>query len=239
MLNNLFQYNLSSNKLKLNLDHILLSMGYSENNIPSGYYELVQNLYFQSLDVINPVCGFKVLPVGEVSTITNGIKLADVEFYTGSKIASRLKNIEGSVVFALTLGCKFEEWVGKFYGNDPFATYAGDLIGSAYVEIFSDWLEKEIENIVGKEFEFSNIYSPGYCNWDISEQVKLFTFLPKHFCGIKLSSYSMMQPKKSLSGIIGYGKDVAKLELPCNLCVDFNCHKNINEKKNRIDDNFE
>ena len=87
-------------------------------------------------------------------------------------------------------------------------------------DILHDYLYKmEKKN----NLTLTNRYSPGYCNWDVSEQYKLFSFFPKEFCGIKLSDSALMQPIKSVSGIIGAGRQVQKREYRCGICSQKNC----------------
>ena len=65
----------------------------------------------------------------------------------------------------------------------------------------------------------TNRYSPGYCGWHVSEQHKFFAFLPQNYCGIELSDSALMKPVKSVSAIIGIGKDCSKRKTTIVLCV--------------------
>jgi hypothetical protein len=69
----------------------------------------------------------------------------------------------------------------------------------------------------------TNRYSPGYCDWDIREQKKLFELLPENFCGISLLDSMLMKPIKSISGFIGIGSNVTFNRYTCNYCKDRNC----------------
>jgi len=71
--------------------------------------------------------------------------------------------------------------------------------------------------------KITNRYSPGYCGWDIKEQANLFGLLPEKFCGIRLSDSMLMKPIKSVSGIIGIGRDVNYDQYTCSYCRDVNC----------------
>jgi cobalamin-dependent methionine synthase I len=46
-------------------------------------------------------------------------------------------------------------------------------------------------------------YSPGYGDWDISEQAKLFRLVPGDAIGVHLSETHQMTPEKSVSAMIG------------------------------------
>jgi hypothetical protein len=73
------------------------------------------------------------------------------------------------------------------------------------------------------QLNITNRYSPGYCNWSVSEQKLLFSFLPDGFCGIKLNDSALMTPIKSISGIIGIGQNVKMNEYNCNHCGVKDC----------------
>ena len=74
-----------------------------------------------------------------------------------------------------------------------------------------------------KQMGISDSFSPGYCEWSVAEQQKLFSLLPDKFCGVQLSESSLMYPIKSVSGIIGIGTGVEQKGYQCNWCNDLNC----------------
>jgi len=76
-------------------------------------------------------------------------------------------------------------------------------------------LEKNMRDS-GKKI--TNRYSPGYCGWDVTEQHKLFQLMPENYCGIKLTPSALMDPVKSISGIIGIGKMLKIIHIPAD-CV--------------------
>ena len=73
---------------------------------------------------------------------------------------------------------------------------------------------------------YTNRFSPGYCGWHVREQPDLFSLFPTpHPCGIHLTDSCLMVPIKSVSGVIGIGPNVKKLEYSCGLCDYKNCYK--------------
>ncbi|MHB8579979.1 MAG: vitamin B12 dependent-methionine synthase activation domain-containing protein [Ignavibacteriaceae bacterium] len=71
--------------------------------------------------------------------------------------------------------------------------------------------------------KITNRYSPGYCNWNVSEQHLFFSLLPQNFCGITLTESSLMLPVKSISGIIGIGSNVKYSKYFCDKCGVKDC----------------
>jgi hypothetical protein len=52
----------------------------------------------------------------------------------------------------------------------------------------------------------------------VSDQHDLFSLLPEDFCGIRLTESAMMVPVKSVSGIIGIGPGVERVDYQCKNC---------------------
>ncbi|MCP4784657.1 MAG: hypothetical protein GY903_10315 [Fuerstiella sp.] len=69
-------------------------------------------------------------------------------------------------------------------------------------------------------------YSPGYCGMKLTEQQKLFSLFNGEDVGVTLTADCLMQPVKSVSGLIGLGhpEDVVTLGTPCERCTLQNCN---------------
>ncbi len=63
-------------------------------------------------------------------------------------------------------------------------------------------------------------YSPGYCDWDVAQQRKLFKIFELDDIGVRLTEECLMIPQKSVSGIIGVGWGDRRLIAmsPCRHC---------------------
>ncbi|MBN2684192.1 MAG: hypothetical protein JXR40_02835, partial [Pontiellaceae bacterium] len=77
----------------------------------------------------------------------------------------------------------------------------------------------------------TNRFSPGYCGWEVKEQHALFRLLPEKFCGVQLQDSAFMQPRKSISAIIGIGKGLEQADYVCEICDSAHC---VYREKNRI-----
>ncbi len=165
----------------------------------------------------------------------NELNINNVVFNVANEVSLLLNGIEKVAVFACTIGNelsnKFHEYI------DPSEAYVIDIIGNLIIEKSSEYLLQHIQNDLTKDsLKSTNIISPGNCGWPFSDQEKLFKLLPQNYLGITLNNYGMMNPTKSLSGIMGIGKNVKFTHSNCNLCSSKNClyRKNIkinNESK--------
>lgn len=87
-----------------------------------------------------------------------------------------------------------------------------------------DKIQKLLEaSLQESKLNISDRYSPGYCEWSVAEQAYLFDLLPDNFCGISLSDSFLMDPIKSVSGIIGIGAGLKQKGYQCHWCTDKNC----------------
>ena len=102
--------------------------------------------------------------------------------------------------------------------------------GSEIVEAAVDWLEGQI-NIDAEilELKCTNRYSPGNCEWNVSDQHKLFSFFPDNFCGIEITDSARMTTIKFMSGIIGLSENVKKKTDTCNICSMVNFYIRLQE----------
>jgi hypothetical protein len=74
-------------------------------------------------------------------------------------------------------------------------------------------------------------YSPGYCGWDVSGQRALFEFLRPEEIGITLGDSCLMQPLKSISGVLVVGAGRIHRFHPtysfCARCQEKQCRERI------------
>ena len=148
-------------------------------------------------------------------------------FNTGRIIAGPLRGSESIAFFVASAGPEISQWAHTLTAADEHAlAYFVDALGSVTVEKAADWLEDKIADWAEEQGqETTNRYSPGYCEWHVSEQQAFFALLPDAFCGITLTESSLMQPTKSVSGVIGIGHSAQKRAHACAICTMVNCFR--------------
>ncbi len=153
------------------------------------------------------------------------IEIGNTKLNTGSQICGYMKEASFVALFLCTAGETFTRLTKKFNATgDLLEAYLIDSIGSLTVEKAMDKIHEDLEKKMDeKEFKISNRYSPGYCNWALTGQKLLFELIDKNPVHISLSDSCLMTPIKSVSGIIGIGKDIKKRPYACQICQNTLC----------------
>jgi hypothetical protein len=133
-------------------------------------------------------------------------------------------------LFAATLGPGVVHRIGELLaaGDYPLAM-ALDAAASLAADLAADHLER----IVGQEYpDLAALrYSPGYCGWHVSGQRALFDELQPADIGLGLTDSFVMDPVKSVSGVIVVGAPEIHRFKPdydfCRACTDRNCRQRV------------
>jgi hypothetical protein len=149
------------------------------------------------------------------------------DFEMGNIILRQLRGSEAFALFICTSGLEFETYQHRLKEQgDMVRVFIADALGSVIAEKCADQMEKALQESIDKlGWKHTNRFSPGYCGWHVSQQQLLFPLFQGHTCGVKLTDSSLMIPIKSVSGIIGLGEKVRKLEYTCGLCDFKQCYK--------------
>lgn len=224
----IFETKLEFFQLPIDTGRIIRGMGYArEEDCPEDVVDLTINLLEKCKEHLDICAGYKIFDNKDVFVSKGKLKLTNKTFQIENIIWAHVRKAEIIAVFVCSCGSKYDEWIRKFYDSgDQLSGYVADTIGSEIAEAAADWVEEKIRaEMKTKGMGISNRLSPGYCEWNVSEQHKLFSLLPNNFCGVKLTESALMQPIKSVSGIIGIGKEVKKLDYNCNFCAMEHCYK--------------
>jgi hypothetical protein len=218
-------YKFDLGSLDIAKSQIEKAMNYMPGNSPDPFSGLID-------EVLNDAHAYCSIEGGyilkdNISFDSQNYKLViDTTFFSVKKIVfSQIKKAEKAALFLCTAGADIGEWSKKLMSEgETFKGYVVDVVGSEVVETAMDRIQDSLEEeMKQKGLYITNRYSPGYCGWEVSEQQKLFSFFPIDFCSVKLSDTSLMYPVKSLSGVIGIGKEVSKKNYPCRFCDERNC----------------
>jgi cobalamin-dependent methionine synthase-like protein len=217
------EYSINFSDINIKHHDVNKLIGYKDNDVPL----LVQGKIHEIIEESTVKCdlkgGYKIYR--NVFVSQHELILENIKFNTKEIIASGLENSVDIAILLCTVGQEISKWSSElFKGDDPLKAYIADLIASIMVEKVADFVQHKIENEASlKRLRITNRYSPGYCGWDIIEQHKLFSLLPKNFLGISLNKEALMIPVKSISAIVGLGANVEKKDYQCTDCERKDC----------------
>ena len=202
-------------------------MGYADGALPMPFSAQMDTLLAQAERHVRIRAGFRVLQPSSVRIAAAGFFIEDTYFETNRIIARPLRKAETLAFFVATAGQGITAWSKDLFESDDLVqAYLVDALGSEIAERAAERIQKEIaERAETEGCRITNRYSPGYCNWSVAEQHKLFAFLPDNFCSITLTPSALMQPTKSVSGVIGVGANVQKLDYECKICLETHCYR--------------
>lgn len=233
------EFKYSFEELSVNSSDIEELMGFEHGIIPDPFPEIIKKGLSDAPKLCNITGGFKIFNSINVDKNKKSIQIDDQEFLPAKIVVSQLKNATSAALFICTAGPEISTHSQKISNHDdPLLGYVFDIIGSLAVEKATDKIQEELNSQVNKTgLSISDRYSPGYCEWSVADQQKLFALLPDNFCGITLSCSSLMNPIKSVSGIIGIGLGLKQKGYQCHWCDDLNCiYGKMNRQKRLIKD---
>ncbi|BAX81217.1 vitamin B12 dependent-methionine synthase activation domain-containing protein [Labilibaculum antarcticum] len=200
------------------------------DDMPS--YQDFINKELSFLDEVASVSGGYTI-ISPVQLQKASVEIDGMEFQVGEQVSGYYTGMEKAALFVCTAGDEVSKRSKELFDNGDFLEgYLVDVLGSVLVEKAMDQLQAIIHaECLQDGLNITNRYSPGYCNWNVGEQQKLFSFFPDQFCGILLSESSLMSPAKSVSGIIGIGEKVSFQKHVCSACSSRNCLYRNKKKK--------
>ena len=226
----------SFNDLSLDREYLSEILGFPDGVLPEPFDGYVVEAFQEAINVCDIRGAFCFSEKSEFASDNSKLIVDGTDFEIGKTVAKELRNSEEFAFFICTAGkgisLRSQELL---IGENPVLGYVFDVLGSMIVETAANQLQKEIKQIANtKGLSITNRYSPGYCKWSVADQHKLFSFFPENCCGISLTDSALMHPIKSVSGIIGLGKEVKFREYTCDLCSQVECfHRNHQHKKVR------
>ncbi|MFO7656903.1 MAG: vitamin B12 dependent-methionine synthase activation domain-containing protein [Bacteroidales bacterium] len=221
----IYHYHPEYSDLQIQLHEVAELIGYKDTDVPAPVDEII----LQAIEMAGEYCkieGGIVLP-DDVLLVDEKkmVRIGDLEFRIKGRLFKELKGSEKIALFLCTAGSEISKVAKELMKKgDLLPGYIFDVIGSVTVERAMDEIQRQFgEKMQERGYKITNRYSPGYCGWQTEEQFKLFKIFPDNFCKVSLTDSALMYPIKSVSGMIGIGRDVHYNEYNCDLCDAVNC----------------
>lgn len=169
--------------------------------------------------------GFVIKDIEELSLKNGLLRIENTELNLGRQVCGYIREAEQVALFLCTAGEDFTRMTNALNEQgDIMEAYLLDAIGSLTVEKTMDKIQEILKNEAhNRHLKISNRYSPGYCNWPLSDQKALFELIGENPTGISLSDSCLMTPRKSVSGIIAIGKHLKHHKYGCEICNNSTC----------------
>jgi hypothetical protein len=215
----------TSTDLKIRTEKIMELLGHEQDDPGAFFITLVDSCIALSFDFIHPQVTITIHKIEKLDLSQGILVVENKQFKINPIVAKQLQDSEKVAFFACTIGKALEKhFESLFQIGDVLEGYIYSLIGSEAAEYLAELAHKHIEGLARKEnLNVTNRFSPGYCKWNVAEQHKLFEMFPKDSTTIKLTESALMNPIKSVSGIIGIGANVLKKEYQCKTCTEEKC----------------
>lgn len=152
-------------------------------------------------------------------------------------VADIFPQAEHLALFVVTLGAPIGEALDRcFAAGDVALAYMLDAMASVAADAAAALAERQYaasltEGGWATRDGAALRYSPGYCGWNVSGQRALFAYLRPEAIGLSLTSSCLMQPLKSVSGVLIAGPRAIHRFRPtydfCDRCEDRTCRRRL------------
>lgn len=159
-----------------------------------------------------------------------GIQLENGIVLESRKMAYSLRKADSVIVFIATVGRLIDNEIESLIETGAIADgYIADALGSGAVESLANRFHDDMAGEAARRNQSVGLrFSPGYCDWPVTEQHKLFSLIDHNVVGVELADTSLMTPRKSISGVFGVfaGNDseqAGRTANPCRRCGKLDC----------------
>jgi len=200
---------------QLDMGLLVSTLGYRKGTaLPETLQTRVQELLQQVPKTVRSIT--RMAPIRECTDKQVSTELGLVSSPTFAGLATEAD----SVVYGLvTAGPEMDGLINGC--EDTVDALIFDACGSALVEQGVNELLQKLRKETGKNVSLP--FSPGYCDYPLTEQERLFNVFEKNVCGIAYHPASfMMSPIKTISFVAAAGPSPLNTN-PCSICAFDEC----------------
>ncbi|MBQ7883937.1 MAG: Vitamin B12 dependent methionine synthase activation subunit [Phascolarctobacterium sp.] len=161
-----------------------------------------------------------VLQKHSCTVLEDGVLLDCGVKFTSRSLAKHLEGCAEVLLLAATLGSKVDVAIRRLALGSVAEGAAAQAVAACLIEGYCDEVQERVETTLKQRPRFS----PGYGDWDLAEQRKLFAILEcEKKLGLTLTDGLMMAPSKSVTAVIGLSESVACVWNKCMQCGNTSC----------------
>jgi cobalamin-dependent methionine synthase I len=210
------------------MDAVLRGQGLPDGANPDRRtLQMVEDALSLYREISDPVAVLAEISEEEFASVYHGEGKGEKETPLGDIYTSA----ESLCPFAVTVGHAVSSRISSLFEQGEFALGSMlDTAASEGAEMAAEAVELHYRDYLkGKEQlgpSWGTMrFSPGYCGWDLSSQKKLFECLRPGEIGITLRESFLMEPLKSISGVIVAGpRQIFNFEDDFPFCRDCETH---------------
>lgn len=186
-------------------DAILAAQGIEEHrSVDRRTLRLVDEAITQYRSLVEPAGVVDEIPTSDFVGIYSGEGMNSAQTVLDTIIPLSVT----LTLFAATVGDSVCQEITRLFERNDFAAGAMlDAVASLSADLAADVIERQCESGFSSTDSTGCAvavmrFSPGYCGWHVSGQKRLFAALKPERMGIRLNDSYLMQPLKSVSGVI-------------------------------------
>lgn len=198
--------------------------------VPSRIDALLEQATAIYLDLAEPRAVVGEIPADDFAAVYRGAGRNPHE----TPLEAIFPKADRLALAAATVGARVTDRIRELFDrHDPALGCMLDSVASAAADRLADLLGPWYLSTIADPAPDWHVlvYSPGYCGWDVSGQRALFEFLGPEEIGITLNASCLMQPLKSVSGVLVVGAGHIHRFHPtysfCGRCQEKQCRDRI------------
>ena len=125
------------------------------------------------------------------------------DLIVGPGVRRRLTGCTHLVVFAATVGHAFDRLLARESHKSASLALCLQALGAERIEGLCDALEVHLTEIYGESFLLRKRFSPGYGDFPLEAQKRIFSLLGCENIGLTLCDSLLMSPTKSVTALVG------------------------------------
>lgn len=202
--------------LRVDREEILRYLGGKKGaSLPDRIGKVVEEMAEYGPTLVEPRFVFDILPVTELD-------------FDSPCIGDLCRKGEWAAVVVSTIGQRLEQEAAAFFSRREYLkSVVLDAVGSVLAECLTDDIARDLaDQCRTLGLRNSMRMSPGYGDWDVTEQKKIFRLVDASAIEVHLNDSCLMTPLKSVSflSVIGAGlPEVYMHHRKCDFCKSESC----------------
>ncbi len=192
-------------------------------SVPAGIEALCDTAVELFAELAEPVGMFKEINKEDFAAVYHGEGRNEPH----TPVGDIFRRADRLALFAVTLGRRISREIShRFESNDFALGCMLDSVASVAADKLAEVIERRYCELLAGGGELGPDtralrYSPGYCGWHISGQGALFRYLEPETIGISLRDSFLMEPLKSVSGVMLAGpRQMHDFDITYPFCAD-------------------